>query len=348
MKVTTKKFGELDNQVIHSYTLTNINGMSVSCIDYGCIITDIYTPDRSGNLENVVLGFDTIDEYINHSPYFGAIVGRIAGRIKGGQFKLDGQTYQLERNENNNHIHGGTKGFSDVVWDATTIEKYDAVGVEFRYQSKDGDGGYPGNVDMKVTYLLTNNNEVVLTAHGVSDQDTILNLTNHTYFNLSGNSKRDILDHELTLKSDRFVPLNNESLPTGEILAVTGTPFDFKNGRKIVDGTTTDYPQNVLVGHGYDHPFLLSNNKDREIQLKDQESGRTLTVETNQPAVVIYTSNHLKGDYEIRGVKARPHLAICLETQGVPDSIHHPEFPSIVLEKGKEYYWETKYAFGVN
>ncbi|MEH7381286.1 aldose epimerase family protein [Bacillus sp. JJ1533] len=345
MKISTDTFGKIDNRSVHAYTIENNNGMSFRCINYGCIITDIITPDRDGNLENVVLGFDHLEDYLQHSPYFGAIVGPVAGRIKAGQFELDGTVYHLEKNENNNHLHGGEKGFSNLIWEAAVIEQQDEAGVEFQYVRQDGEDGYPGTVTFKVTYILNNHNELKITMSGISDKNTILNLTNHTYFNLSGNVTDDILQHELTLKSDRFLELNDELLPTGNMLEVKGTSFDFQNGRKIVEGTAADHPQNILAGNGYDHPFLLNSNQNQEIQLSDQESGRTLIVETNQPAVVVYTSNQLEGNFEIRGVKARPYLGICLETQGLPDAINHPNFPSVEIKKGEKYYWETKYTF---
>lgn len=345
MKITTDIFGDLGNKPVHAYTIVNNNGMSIRCINYGCIITDIITPDKNGMFENVVLGFDTLEDYLQYSPFFGAVIGRIAGRIKGGQFEIDGTVYNLEKNENNNHLHGGEMGFNNLIWDAKVIKQPDEVGVEFAYVSQDGEGGYPGTVNVKVRYLLNNNNELKITMLGDSDKNTILNLTNHTYFNLSGNVKRDILQHELALKSNQFLELNDELLPTGEMLDVTGTAFDFQNGRKIVDGTIADHQQNILAGNGYDHPFLLTSNQNEEIQLNDETSGRTLLVETNQPAVVVYTSNQLEGNFDIRGVKARPYLGICLETQGLPDAIHHSNFPSIVIKKGEQYQWETKYTF---
>ncbi len=343
MNVSKKKFGEIENRSVDLYTITNGNGMSVSCINYGCIITDIQVPDKNGNLENVVLGYDSIEEYLNETAYFGAIVGRIAGRIKGAQFELDGQTFTLEKNENSNHLHGGYKGFNCVIWQAEVVKN----GVVFTHLSEDGEGGYPGNLEMEVKYLLNNENELTITINGVSDKNTILNCTNHSYFNLSGNIKRDILDHTLTLKSDKFLPIDEKLLPTGELADVSGTPFDFQNGQKIIAGTETDFSQNLLAGKGYDHPFVLHSNQDQEIYLVDEESGRTLTVETNQPGVVIYTSNQLDGDFKIRGVQARPYLGICLETQGLPDAIHHTHFPTILLEKGNEYNAVTTYRFDV-
>ncbi|MCH1625033.1 aldose epimerase family protein [Fredinandcohnia quinoae] len=347
MEVISQSFDRLGQEEIQQYTITNDHGMSVSCINYGCIITDIVTPDRDGKLENVVLGFDNVGDYIEHAPYFGAMIGRVAGRIKGAQFELDGHVYSLDKNEKDNHLHGGKRTFHNVLWDATVIEDDEKSGVEFTYVSKDGEEGYPGNLNMTVTYVLNNDNELTITATGFTDQTTLLNVTNHTYFNLSGGLRRDILQHELTMKSDQFVQLNEELLPTGRFLDVSDTPFDFRTARKIVDGTVSTDEQNILAGHGYDHPFLLNSNHDQEIQLYDEESGRHLIVESNQPSVVVYTSNQINGGFKIGEVEARDYLGICLETQGLPDAIHHPQFPPIVLKKGEQYNWTTTYKFAV-
>ncbi|MDR4889957.1 aldose epimerase family protein [Fredinandcohnia sp. QZ13] len=341
MEVNTHLYGTFDNQEVQAFTLKNDQGLSVTCIDFGCIITEILAPDRTGNLENVVLGFDRLEGYLADTSYQGAIVGRTAGRTRGGQFDLNGKTYSLDQNENNNHIHGGVKGFSKVVWDSRIINEENRVGVEFTYLSEDGEGGYPGTVEMTVAYTLNNDNEFVIMGNGTPDADTILNITNHAYFNLSGDVKNDVLDHELTIKSNKFLELDEEFLPTGKLLDVTGTVFDFKNGRKIGDGPKSKDEQIVLVGQGYDHPFLLD---EKVVQLYDEASGRKLVVETNQPAVVVYTSNTLKG-FNMRGGEARPYLGVCLETQGLPDAIHHPNFPSVVIKKGEQYHWETKYTF---
>ncbi|WP_449537784.1 aldose epimerase family protein [Ferdinandcohnia sp. Marseille-Q9671] len=344
MEVTSRTFGQIENQTVQAYTLKNEQGLTVACLDYGCIITEILAPDKNGVFENVVIGFDSIEDYLADKTFQGAIIGRTAGRIKGGQFDLNGNTYTLEQNENSNHIHGGVKGFDKVIWDSAIIQDENIAGVEFRYVSKDGEGGYPGTVELVVTYALNNQNEFVITIKGVPEADTLINMTNHAYFNLSGDLKRDVLEHELTLKCEQYLELDEESLPTGELIDVSGTVFDFQNGRKIADGTTTDDEQAVIVGRGYDHPFMLAANQDKEIQLHDEKSGRYLVVETNQPAAVVYTSNTMK-DFTTRGVEARPYLGICLETQAPPDAIHHENFPSVVVKKGQEYHWETKYTF---
>lgn len=342
MEINTYSYGTFDNQNVQAYTLKNDQGLSVTCIDYGCIITEIITPDRNGVSENVVLGFDNLEGYLADTTYQGAIIGRIAGRIRAGEFTLNGKTYTLDKNENGNSLHGGVKGFNHVVWDSTIIEEEKRVGVEFKYVSKDGEGGYPGTVEMTVTYSLNNENEFVISAKGIPDEDTILNLTNHAYFNLSGDVKRDILDHELTIKSSQFLELDQEFLPTGELLNVSGTVFDFQNGRKIADGVNSDDQQIALVGQGYDHPFLLD---EQDIELYDETSGRHLKIETNQSAIVIYTSNTMKG-FDLRSGEANPYQGICLETQAPPNAINHPHFPSTVVKKGEAYNWQTKYTFG--
>ncbi|HEU5140970.1 MAG TPA: aldose epimerase family protein, partial [Bacillales bacterium] len=314
MEVNPKKFGEINGQTVSLFTITNDNGMSLSCMNYGCVITEILAPDRDGNVENIVLGFDSLEEYLHHSPYFGAVVGRVAGRIKKGQFELDGKGYSLPQNENRNHLHGGPNGFNHVIWSATAIENRNEAGVEFTYTSPDGEEGYPGTVDIKVTYLLNNQNELVVSYDGISDQKTLLNVTNHSYFNLSGDLKRDVLDHTLAMKSHQFLELDHELLPTGQFINVEDTSFDFREGRKLQSGLASSHPQNKLVGNGYDHPFMLDSNNQKEIVLADEESGRQLVIETDQPSVVLYTGNQLEGDFQIRGTQSKKHLGVCLET----------------------------------
>jgi aldose 1-epimerase len=346
MKVNMRTFGELNGQTITAFTMVNDAGMEVESINYGCIVTKLLVLDKQGKLENVVLGFDTIEEYIEHSPYFGAVVGRFAGRIKGAEFSLDA-SYTLAKNNGGNHLHGGLKGFDKVLWKPEIKENSDSISIEFSYLSKDGEEGYPGNLQMKVTYTLTNNNEFIISYEGVSDKKTLLNVTNHSYFNLSGDLKRDILDHVLTIKSDRFVELDQELIPTGEILPVENTPFDFKEGRPIKDGVESKHPQNILAGKSYDHPFLLAENFNQEIVLHDEESGRVLTIETDQPGVVLYTGNQLSTDFSIRGIQSRRYLGLCLETQGLSDSIHHPHFPSSIVNKDEVFQSTTKYSLRI-
>ncbi|MBU8791313.1 galactose mutarotase [Oceanobacillus caeni] len=347
MQVKQERFGEVDGNTVYSFTIKNERGVELTCINYGCIITEMIVPDLQGNFENVFLGYDTLEEYLNDTTYLGAIIGRVGGRIKGAQFKLDGQSHTLAKNEGNNHLHGGIKGFNRVIWDAEVFEQENEAGVQFKYLSPDGEEGYSGNVAIKVTYSLNNENELVITYNAVSDKKTPIALTNHSYFNLSGNLKRDILNHTLKLKSDRFLELDQEFIPTGAMLDVRNTPFDFTEERTIKSGTVSNHPQNVLVGKGYDHPFLLSNNHDEEIVLKDPESGRTLIVETDEVGVVVYSGNLIGDKGYIRDIPARKHLGICLETQGLPDAIHHPAFPSIIIDKDQKYSSATRYKFGV-
>ena len=348
MQVILEKFGELNNRPVYSFRIINDRGMEITCINYGCIITKIIVPDKQSSFENVVLGYDTFEEYLNDTAFLGAVVGRVGGRIKGAQFELDGQTYTLTKNEQNNHLHGGIKGFNRVVWDSEIVENEDASGVQFTYLSPDGEEGYPGNVLIKVSYMLNNKNELIITYDAETDQKTLLTVTNHTYFNLSGNLKRDILHHTLKLKSDKFLELDREFIPTGTLLDVRNTPFDFKQERSIHTGTISNHPQNILVGEGYDHPFVLNSHYNEEIVLKDAESGRTLIVETGEIGVVVYSGISLSNKGEIRGVPSRKYLGICLETQGLPDAIHHPTFPSVIIHKGQKYNSVTKYRFGVS
>ncbi|MBO0958699.1 galactose mutarotase [Neobacillus sp. MM2021_6] len=341
MSVIQESFGQLGHQPVYSFTMVNDHGVEVTAINYGCIITKMMVPDQQGNYENIVLGHDTLDEYVNDPYFLGAVVGRVAGRIKGGSFELDGTPFTLARNENKNHLHGGVRGFDKVVWDAEIVED----GVQFSYLSPDGEEGYPGNLYIQVSYRLNNDNELTIHYEAHSDKKTLLTVTNHSYFNLSGNGKRDILEHTLTIKSNQFLELDHELMPTGTFVNVENTPFDFTRERVINTGAASLHPQNKLVGEGYDHSFLLHTNHDREIVLSDPESGRTVAIETDEAAVVVYSGNSLKAEGEFRGVPSRKYLGLCLETQALPDAIHHPEFPSIILDKGQQYSSVTTYRF---
>ncbi|UPM55064.1 aldose epimerase family protein [Gottfriedia acidiceleris] len=348
MRGYKEKFGELNGYTISAYTIINSHGMKVICLDYGCIINKIIVPDKYGKFENVVLGFDSINEYVEQSPYFGAVIGRVAGRINKANFELNNQVYQLAINNKSNHLHGGLKGFDKVIWNTEMIENKDNISLVFTYQSPDGEEGYPGNIDMKVVYTLNNKNELNITYEGKSDQRTLLNVTNHSYFNLSGDLKRDVLNHTLKLKSKRFVELDHDLIPTGRLVDVDNTPFDFTVGRKLIDGVESSHPQNILAGNGYDHPFLLEENDTEQIILSDEENGRVLMIETNQPGVVLYTGTQLLNDFTIRSIQSRKYLGLCLETQGLPDSIHHDNFPSCIIEKDEDYHAFTKLSFLIN
>ncbi|ADH61401.1 Aldose 1-epimerase [Thermoanaerobacter mathranii subsp. mathranii str. A3] len=346
MEVIQKEWGKIEDKAVISFTLENDKGIKITCLNYGGIITKIITPDNKGNYENIVIGFDHIEPYFNNTSYFGAIIGRVAGRIKDAMFDLNGKMYILTKNENNNHLHGGLKGFNRVFWEPEIVQREEEIVIQFSYLSVNGEEGYPGNVEIKVTYSLNNDNEFSISYEAISDQDTIFNITNHTYFNLSGNLKRDILNHVLKIKSDQFLELDEELIPTGVILDVTNTPFDLREGKRIKEGIKSSHPQTKVARGGYDHPFILNTHHDEEIMLWDLESGRTLTIETDEPGVVVYTGNQLK-ENDMYGISLRKYLGICLETQGFPDAIHHSNFPSYVLKRGKKYSSVTKYKFGI-
>ncbi|MCA1055257.1 galactose mutarotase [Rossellomorea aquimaris] len=340
MNIVKGTFGEIRGKEVHSYTLKNDSGMEVTVITYGGAITQILTPDRDGTLENVVLGFDTLQEYIEHTHYFGSIAGRVAGRIGGASYSHQGETVHLTANEGSNHLHGGSTGFNSVIWeeeDMTTED--DRVSVTISHLSRDGEEGYPGNVKVYVTYTLTNEGRLHIDYKGETDRDTPLNLTNHSYFNLSGNAKSDILQHVLKMEADAYLPLTEENLPTGEVRPVEGTAFDFREGRTIQSGMERSHEVEI----GYDHPFVLK--KDGGILLLHEESGRIMTVETDQESVVLYTGNFLTGERLSGGNTARRHTGICLETQGYPDAVNHPGFPSIILKTGETYRASTTYTF---
>lgn len=350
MNVTETVFGHTNGKTVTRYTLTNDLGFGLSCIDYGCIITELIAPDRSGKFENVVLGFETLEEYESNPHFFGAVVGRFAGRIKDGAATIDGTDYRLTQNANGHHLHGGPGGFHGAVWHSEAFQNETEAGVEFTHFSPDGEEGFPGNLSMTVRYTLKNDrNELVIFYSGKSDKTTLLNVTNHSYFNLSGNLERTILDHELKLDSGHYLELDGELLPTGALVPVDEDPlFDFRSGRTIREATTSDHPQAKLAGHGYDHPFLLNKISHPAIELMDTESGRKLQIDTTEPAVVLYTGNHVGGPYLIRGTEAKNHLGLCLETQRPPDSLRHPHFPSSVLNADEEFRSETSYTFSVD
>ncbi|AGK53964.1 aldose epimerase family protein [Bacillus sp. 1NLA3E] len=347
MKVTKDVFGEVDCQVVKSYQVRTDNGMEFTCIDYGCTITKIVVPDKNGIKENVVLGFDTIEEYLNFSAYFGSVIGRISGRIKNAVFTLNGETFKLAENDNGNNLHGGPHGFNQVIWNSSIEEKKDVVNITFTYTSLDGEEGFPGTLKVKVRYTIKNDNEIIISYQAISDKKTIVNLTNHSYFNLSGDLKRNILTHEVTLKSDSYLELDDQLLPTGTFLPVENTVFDFRNGQQVLQGVNSGHPQTKIVGNGFDHPFLLNTNNDQEISLVDHESGRKLVIETDQPCVVFYSGNALNNKFKIRGVQSVQHLGLCLETQIPPNMIDHPNFLSAILEANELYSTKTKYAFGI-
>jgi len=351
LTIEKKTFGTLSSgEEVRLFTLRNSKGMQVGILDYGGIITSLLVPDQKGQYEDVALGFDHLADYETRNPYFGALVGRYANRIAGGRFSLDGKEYQLVQNNGNNHIHGGTKGFDKVIWNAKPIEYADRVSLELSYTSRDMEEGYPGNLACIVTYTLTENNELQVTYRATTDKKTVLNLTQHSYFNLSGDFTKNILDHELFISADEFVPVNAELIPMGEFAAVADTPFDFNSPKKI--GRDIEDPhEQIEIGNGYDHSWVLKDNNSKirlAARVTHPETGRVLEVFTSEPGMQLYTGNFLDGTLPAKGGGAyAKRSGFCLETQHHPDSPNQPAFPSVVLEPGQTYRSETVFKFSL-
>ncbi|MEH7177023.1 aldose epimerase family protein [Neobacillus vireti] len=327
------------------YTLTNDVGMSVSVLDLGGIITKIMVPDRDGNIENVVLGYRNYEDYQANPNYFGAIIGRVAGRIQGASFNLNGETYKLAANDGENHLHGGPRGLHQLVWEASTFESDEEVGLTLSHRSVDLDSGYPGNVEIKVTYTLNNQNQLILDYAAKSDQTTPLTLTNHSYFNLSGNLKNTVHNHQVTIDSSKFVELDSNLIPTGMLLNVSETSFDFRSGRALEEGFNNDFEQNKVAGSGYDHYFIFDNAQEHQANLLDPDSGRVMLVNTNEPGMVMYTSNTMEEGLKLAEGSSRKHLGVCFETQASPASLHHEGFPTVILNAGEDYNKQTIFTF---
>ncbi len=334
-------WGQADGKEISLYTLTNKNGMVVKITNWGSRVTSIIVPDKNGKFENVVLGFDSLKSYIGENPHFGSIVGRFGNRIAKGKFSLNGAEYTLAINNGPNSLHGGIKGFDRQVWDASEVSSADSVGLSLTYMSKDMEEGYPGALTLKVTYMLTSNNEIKISYEAVTDKATVLNVTNHSYFNLSG-AKENILNHELTLFADSITPTDTTLIPTGIISSVTGTDFDFITAHKIGERIEK-------VPGGYDMNYKL-RKQNTELSLAaevyEPASGRLLQTYTTEPGIQFYSGNFLDGSLTgIGGAKYDKHFGLCLETQHFPDSPNQPKFPSVVLNPGKKYTQLTIYKF---
>lgn len=345
--VQEQSFGTQDGRQVNLYTLTNSHGVEIKAMNYGGIIISIKVPDRKGQIADIVLGHDKLEGYIPNPPYFGAIVGRYANRIANGEFTLDGKTYHLPKNDGPNTLHGGTdKTFNKVVWDAEPLKG--KTGVAFSYLSHDGDDGFPGNLHMKVTYTLTDTNELVIDYEATTDKATPINVSQHSYFNLKGQGDGDILDHEIMINADRFTPVDKNLIPTGELRPVKGTPFDFTKPTRIGSRIEDNYDQLVL-GHGYDHNFVL-NRKGSGLVLAarvyEPTTGRVLEVSTTQPGVQFYTGNFLDGTITGKDNKVyKRRYGFCLETQHFPDSPNHPAFPNTILKPGEKFHQTTVFKF---
>lgn len=340
--VTQASWGQVDGKAVNLYTLTNKNGVQVKITNYGGTVTSWIVPDKNGKQSSIVIGFDSLQGYLQKPPYFGALIGRYGNRIGNAKFTLDGKNFTLAANDGKNHLHGGNKGFDKVVWDATFSDSIPAL--TLNYLSKDGEEGYPGNLKVSVTYTLTDDNELTIDYNAETDKATPVNLTNHCYFNLTGDVKNTILDHTLQIDADNYTPVDATLIPTGEIKPVKGTPFDFTQPTKI--GARIDQ-----VPGGYDHNFVL-NKKDSSLHLvatlADSTSGRKMEVYTVEPGLQFYSGNFLDGTFKLAdGTPINKHTALCLETQHFPDSPNKPKFPSTILQPGQKYHTVTKYKVSV-
>lgn len=350
LSMTRSPFGTLPNgQAVEAFTLTNANGMEVKAITYGGIITSLKVPDKAGQLGDVVLGYDNLQGYLDKSPFFGTIVGRYGNRIGKGTFAIDGTTYTLPKNNGENHLHGGPQGFDKAIWKAEPFERADAVGVVFTHTSPDGDMGYPGTLQAKVTYTLTNDNTLRFDYEATTDKATPVNLTQHSYFNLAGAGNGDVLGHEVEIQADRYTPVDKGLIPVGDLAAVDGTPFDFRKATAIGARIDADHPQ-IALGGGYDHNMVFTRTGTRlepVVRVHEPTTGRTLEMATTQPGVQFYTGNFLDGTITGKGGKVYPKRSgFCLETQHFPDSPNKPQFPSTILKPGETYRQSTAYTFG--
>ncbi|HLO53224.1 MAG TPA: aldose epimerase family protein [Saprospiraceae bacterium] len=343
-------FGQLSDGTMSSlYTLTNKNGVKVSITDYGGIIVSVMVPDKSGVMADVVLGYDSVALYEKNNPYFGAIIGRYGNRIAKGKFSIDGKSYQLATNDNTNHLHGGVKGYDKVMWNVQAVEGEEPALV-MTYLSKDMEEGYPGNLENKVTYTLTNENAIKIDFEATTDKPTIVNMCNHSYFNLNG-GQSDILDHSLKIFADKYCAVDKTLIPLVGLAEVANTPFDFRAFKNIGTDINKDDIQ-LKNGLGYDHCWVLNQKASSGMILaailQDSVSGRTLTVETTEPGIQFYSGNFLDGTIVGKyGVKYNKRSGLCLETQHFPDSPNRPDFPSTLLNPGEKYASTTTYTFGL-
>ena len=338
----------LDGQAVDLYTLTNSAGMEASVTNFGAILVSLKVPDRAGKLADVVLGFDTLDGYLRKHPFFGATVGRYANRIEHARVVLDGIEYRLTKNENENHIHGGARGFDKVVWNARVDSSGKTPALVLKYLSKDGEEGYPGNLDVIVTYSLTEDNELVVDYQAATDKPTVVNLTNHSYFNLAGEGNGDVLGHQLMIDTDRIAPVVKGHIPTGEIRAVQGSPFDFT--RPFVIGDRIDADHELLkLSAGYGINYVFSKREGelaRHARVVEPNSGRVMEISSTEPALQLYTANRLDGSIVGKGGKAyKCRYGLCLEPQHLPDSPNKPQFPTTVLRPGQQFRSKTIYKF---
>jgi aldose 1-epimerase len=340
-----------EGRQVDLYSFVNSHKLEVRVINYGGIIVSLRVPDRKGKLADVVLGFDDFSGYLENKPYFGAIIGRYANRIANGKFSLDGRQYTLAKNNGQNSLHGGLKGFNKVIWQAEPFHNPLGRGVILAYLSKDGEEGYPGNLNLKVTYTLSDDDQLWIDYQATTDKATPINLTQHSYFNLAGEGSGDVLEHQLELNADQFTPIDKNLIPTGEIRSVKGTPLDFTESTPLGARINAPYEQ-LVIAHGYDHNFVIRRTEDRvqrAARVREPKSGRTLEVLTTEPGVQLYSANFLDGTIVGKhGHRYKQREAFCLETQHFPDSPNHPNFPSTILRPGKIFHSRTVFKFSAD
>ena len=352
--LTSAPFGTLNGNDVELYTLTNANGLSVSLMTYGATIQSIMVPDRDGTMANVALGFDNIDDYAALSPYFGATIGRYANRIALGQFELNGQTYQIAVNNGENTLHGGNRGFDKYIWDAEDASGDDGPAVMFSRLSPDGEENYPGNLQVSVRFTLNDDDELQLEYSATTDATTVINLTNHCYFNLAGEGSGNITDHVMQLNASQYTPTDATAIPVGGIQPVAGTAFDFTTAKPIGQDIRDGSDEQIILGHGYDHNWVLDRDEGDTTTLfdagnvTDPASGRMVTCLTTEPGLQFYSGNFLDGTFAgTSGKVYRQGDAFTLETQHFPDSPNQPDFPSTTLEPGDTFSSTTVFRFGV-
>jgi aldose 1-epimerase len=340
-------FGSHNGKEVYLLTLTNKQGNVLRLTNFGAKINWIEVPDKSGKKDNITFGYDTFDETLNGDMSFGSVVGRYANRIAGGKFSIDGIQYTTPLNNGPNTLHGGPKGWHSVVWDTEVLKESKEPAVKFTYLSPDMEEGFPGNVTVSVVYTWTDKNEIVMDYTYTTDKKTVVNVTNHAYFNLHGTGNGDILDHELTLRASAFTPVDSVMIPTGEIRPVAGTPFDFNTPHTIGERIGENYEQ-LILGKGYDHNYILDNKEEVDVTVYDPKSGRVLEVITDQPGMQLYTGNFLDGTKKGHGGIVFNHRAgFCLESGHYPDSPNHPEFPTTIINPGETVKTQTIYRFSV-
>lgn len=344
MKIISNHFGKTtQGESVSLFTLENNRNLSIKISNYGATVTSILCPDKHGALADIALGFDNLQQYMTDHPYFGAVCGRYANRIAKGVFSLEGRKYVLPINNGANSLHGGFKGFHTVVWHAIPFKNSEEVGVKLTYLSKDGEEGYPGNLLVKVVYAINDLNELKISYTAETDAPTIVNLTNHTYFNLNG-CKETVLDHIVTINADKYTEVDSEAIPTGKLPEVSGTAFDFKKAKKIID--------DIEKAGGYDHNFVLNKSNENELSFAglayEPQCGRTLEAFTTEPGMQFYSANFLDGSIKGKnGIQYKKHFGFCWETQHFPDSPNQNHFPSTRLYPGENYNQLTVYRFGI-